>query len=260
MYAAFEPITGKIQKIVRPPQGCNFDVTRLDAELGRFIVKTGDADWKITELEREANVLSALTPYALLVPAFLARHGDHFLFSYLEGRDLVDTMQETASASSAPLNTFAVLYGAGLTQIHAFCPDLPRPEDWLTDAIKQCESNVRSGNVRGQVDSFSVHSGKSVDYLLVYLLKERPTYTNQLRFCHGDWCMPNVLVKEGMFAGAVDWSNGGFKDYRYDLATGLWSLRRNGLAGHESEFLQSGYGYTDSVESLAYFEALYALL
>ena len=42
-----------------------------------------------------------------------------------------------------------------------------------------------------------------------------------------DWCLPNVLANNGRLTGAIDWSNGGYADRRYDIATGLWSLRRS---------------------------------
>jgi aminoglycoside phosphotransferase len=64
--------------------------------------------------------------------------------------------------------------------------------------------------------------------------------------------------------GAVDWSWGGYADYRFDLATGLWSLRYNlgddaAIDRYLASFLE-GYGYADSADSLALFEAIYALM
>jgi aminoglycoside phosphotransferase len=264
MYEAFTEYTGTIYAVERPPQGCNFDVTQIIAERGKFIVKTGDASWKIGELEKEANVLTALATYLPLVPSYLARDTTCFLFTYVEGMNLVKAShllkenQHFTPASDYP--AIATEYGKGLRRIHDnFHPEFPCLINWLGEAREQCSRNVADGIVSGTVDEHSIHHGRPVTDLLDVIVAERPRYRNEIRFSHGDWCMPNVLVENGAFVGAIDWSNGGYKDYRYDLATGLWSLRRNGLAGFEADYLM-GYGYPDTMESLAFFEALYALL
>ncbi len=80
-------------------------------------------------------------------------------------------------------------------------------------------------------------------------------------FCHGDYCLPNVLVDPGGRAvGAIDWSDGGYADRRWDLATACWTIMFN---LHSRDYIQpfyEGYGYAGPPEDLDLFEALYALL
>jgi aminoglycoside phosphotransferase len=258
----FEDYTGRVHRTRVPSQGCNFAVTVIEAERGTFIRKTGDADWKIRALAEEARVLGLLAPYQPQVPGFVAREGDHFLFTYLPGKDLADCVAEDTDPT---LRTrFSYEHGRFLRVIHSWSPNLPRPADWLAESLGRCRTNVKTGAVDWPADEFNTHAGTSPTDLLAYLEAHRADFTTELVFGHGDWCLPNALTQGETVTGAVDWSNGGYADYRYDLATGLWTLRRNlspdpQLPRYLSAFLE-GYGYPDSAESLAFFEAIYALL
>ena len=58
---------------------------------------------------------------------------------------------------------------------------------------------------------------------------------------HGDYCMPNVLVTDGVLTGLIDVGQTGLGDPRQDLAAGVWSLQYNFGPGHGREFLDA-YG------------------
>jgi len=258
----FEKYTGTLHKATRPHQGCNFDVTLLDAEQGRFIVKTGDAPWKIEELEKEARVLTALASYQPAVPGFVARAGDQFLFTYLDGVNLAVTVAE--QKDTAARRHLAADHGRCLRRMHSWAPALPRPADWLADTVRLCEQRVASGEVSGLVKDHSAHDGRDVAQVLEYLHGERATLTTMLVLGHGDWCLPNALVEDRRVTGAVDWSAGGYADYRFDLATALWSLRFNlgddpAIEDYLAAFL-AAYGYDGDVESLAFFDGIYSLM
>ena len=78
-------------------------------------------------------------------------------------------------------------------------------------------------------------------------------------FSHGDWCLPNVLTDGEKITGIVDWADGGWRDPRFDLGTGLWTLRYNldgkNLAA-EAAF-RGGYGWPDGAETLEPFVEIY---
>jgi aminoglycoside phosphotransferase len=59
---------------------------------------------------------------------------------------------------------------------------------------------------------------------------------------HGDYCLPNVLVKDGALSGLVDVGGAGLGDPRQDLAAGVWTLQYNFGPGLAREFLAS-YGW-----------------
>jgi kanamycin kinase len=58
---------------------------------------------------------------------------------------------------------------------------------------------------------------------------------------HGDYCLPNVLIRDGLLSGLVDVGAAGLGDPRVDLAAGVWSLQYNFGPGHAREFLDA-YG------------------
>jgi aminoglycoside phosphotransferase len=64
-------------------------------------------------------------------------------------------------------------------------------------------------------------------------------------FTHGDYCLPNIVIKDGNFSGFIDIGNAGIADRHYDIAWAFWSLNYNlGSRKWERLFLQS-YGMED---------------
>ena len=59
---------------------------------------------------------------------------------------------------------------------------------------------------------------------------------------HGDYCLPNVLVKDGRLSGLIDLGLAGLGDPLDDLAAGVWTLQYNYGTGHAREFLDA-YGF-----------------
>ena len=58
---------------------------------------------------------------------------------------------------------------------------------------------------------------------------------------HGDFCLPNVLVTDGVLTGLIDVGQTGLGDPRVDLAAGVWSLQYNFGPGNAGDFLDA-YG------------------
>lgn len=44
---------------------------------------------------------------------------------------------------------------------------------------------------------------------------------------HGDYCLPNIILKDGSFSGFIDLGSGGLGDRHIDLFWGVWSLGFN---------------------------------
>lgn len=260
--------TGKISAIERPPQGRNFDVVIVTAARGRFVCKTGDTEAKIKELAEEAGVLTALADCAAtegFAPRFVAREGDYFLFTCIEGTNLAVVTAQAAGDPARRLRLMAE-FGAALRVIHGWTPAaaaFPRPDDWLTETADRCVQNVAAGWTTGTLAHHSIFDGRDAADVAEEIKARRGEYENDIVFCHGDWCLPNALVRDDVIVGAIDWSGGGWADRRFDLATALWTIRYNvgddpAREAYLRAFLQA-YGYPGGVDSLNFFEALYTL-
>lgn len=59
---------------------------------------------------------------------------------------------------------------------------------------------------------------------------------------HGDYCLPNVLVRDGRLSGLVDLGGAGLANPEVDLAAGVWTLQYNYGKGFARTFLDA-YGW-----------------
>jgi kanamycin kinase len=76
--------------------------------------------------------------------------------------------------------------------------------------------------------------------------------------CHGDYCLPNVLVDDWRLSGFVDLGELGVADRWSDLAVALWSVTRNLGPGWEDAYLQS-YGTRPDPAKRELYRRLYHL-
>jgi aminoglycoside phosphotransferase len=160
-------------------------------------------------LEADLRVLGALRDQQPFVPAILTTADDVALFPYLDGADLVDA---TCAATPAERHRLMAEYALALRQIHSWTPNLPPLSPVVADRIRAAG------------------------------------FTPTVTFCHGDYCMPNALVTDGRITGIIDWSSGGYHDYRVDLAAGAWSIRYNlHDEAYVDTFLRT-YGYAGSLD------------
>jgi aminoglycoside phosphotransferase len=215
--------TGPLLTRERPPQGTIYEVQILHGERGRFVLKRGTA----AELADEARVLSALQAYAPLVPAPVALHGDEALFTYVEGRPLHIVAAEVDEPARLAL---LAEVGRALRRMHDWRPPMAMPENWLDSLLARAPDG---------------------DW------EEVRSLTPDIVFCHGDLCLPNLLVQGGRISGIIDWSLGGYADRRYDLAMVVWSTRYNLKDERCVQALLDAYGFAGSVDQLAPWERLW---
>jgi kanamycin kinase len=59
---------------------------------------------------------------------------------------------------------------------------------------------------------------------------------------HGDYCLPNIILKDWKLSGYIDLGNGGIGDRHIDVAWGIWTLNFNlGTAKYSDRFMDA-YG------------------
>jgi aminoglycoside phosphotransferase len=94
--------------------------------------------------------------------------------------------------------------------------------------------------------------------LLDYMHRLRPQSEESV-LTHGDYCLPNVLVKEGQVTGIVDWGYAGLGDRYRDFAAVVKSICRN-LGEDWVDLFFEEYGVNElDREKLKYHRLLYDL-
>ncbi|WP_394794596.1 phosphotransferase [Armatimonas sp.] len=236
-------------------QGENATVYRVVTESGRQLIQ------KLGATSREGEIVSALTAYQPFVPEFLGEDASGaFYFSELPGINLAEAFEQTPERRTALSEAF----GKALKMIHTWEPPLPQPKLlWRDEALARVRATAAQHPWGSIALSYTPFAGESYAEVADWIEHESPSIAPQLSFCHGDACLPNFMVEAGTITGVVDWGDGGWADPRYDLATALWSLRRNSNGDpktprYQEAFLR-GYGWHGGVAGLKFFEALYTL-
>jgi kanamycin kinase len=149
------------------------------------------------------------------------------------------------------------LLAEGLRRFHG----LPWGECPFDARVDPALATVRERLSDGRGDpgyALQRHGGRTAAEALRFLEAERPP-AEDLVVCHGDYCVPNVLIRDWRVAGFVDLGAVGVADRWRDLSVALWSVTRNMGPGWEDRFLQA-YGVRRDPQRLAYYALLYDLL
>lgn len=253
--------TGRVIAIERSAQSNAFQTCILTCVNGRFVLKIGDTALKISKLMDEFGVLEALKNYRPFVPQPILYSIENgigmFLFSYIEGEGILDALER---ADTTERHKLVAEFGHMLRKIHTWTPYTPRPANWISDAVKRAAANVAVGRTDNPITHGGRFRSKSPIEVLSDLYAWCTKVDNDIVFCHGNYCLPNILVLSNRIVGVVDWSAGGYADRRLDLAVGRWTIRHNlGSDEYVDTFLRA-YGYNVPAVTLDNFEALYALL
>lgn len=80
------------------------------------------------------------------------------------------------------------------------------------------------------------------------LLKANAKYLRTDTLLHGDYCLPNILLRDWRFSGFIDLDCAGVGDRHIDLFWGIWSLRFNLKTDAWTERFLDAYG-RDMIES-----------
>ena len=104
---------------------------------------------------------------------------------------------------------------------HSDCPVQNRMEAYLATA----EKNYREGNY--DTSLFPDNWGyASAEEAWAVVEKNRQFFRNDT-LLHGDYCLPNIMLRDWEFSGFIDLGNGGVGDRHVDLFWGAWTLNFN---------------------------------
>jgi len=205
-------------------------------------------------LRAEAARLRWARTARLPVPPVLAAcssgRTEWLLTEELPGRDA--TSEELCSDPA----WLVPLLAAGLRQIHATpAADCPFPNG-IDRALASARQRVTDGLV-GPDDLHEEFAHLSHDEALAELARLRPA-AEDLVVCHGDYCLPNVVISGGEITGFLDLGELCVADRWRDLAVATWSVTWNLGPGFEHLFLAS-YGIERDDRAQTFYRLLYDL-
>jgi aminoglycoside phosphotransferase len=189
-------------------------------------------------------------PAPQVLAACISGQTEWLLTEGLSGRDATSEELRADPAELVPL------LASGLRQIHATptadCPFSNR----IDQALGIARQRVTSGLV-GPADLHEEFSHLTHAAALAELDRLRPG-TEDLVVCHGDYCLPNVMITGGKVSGFLDLGELCVADRWRDLAVATWSVTWNLGPGFEDLFLNS-YGIARDERAQAFYRLLYDL-
>jgi aminoglycoside phosphotransferase len=113
----------------------------------------------------------------------------------------------------------------GLKTIHA----LPFEDCPFDERLDYKIELVRERMLKGLVDETDFdeeRQGKTAEDIFSELVETKPA-DEDLAFTHGDYCVPNIVFKEGKLSGFIDWGNAGVADRYQDISLLTRSISYN---------------------------------
>jgi kanamycin kinase len=192
----------------------------------------------------------------LPVPKLLD-HGSEGGFDWMVTRGLPGRPAVDPGLMADPQRLVPILAG-GLRFFHEApstdCPFKLRAEV----ALEQVRVRAEAGVIDPEEDFHEEHRHLDVEGAVRELERLFPE-DEDLVVCHGDYCLPNVLVEEGRAVGFVDLGELGVADRWWDVAVGAWSCTWNLGPGFEDLFYRT-YGIEPDERKIAFYRLLYDLV
>lgn len=115
------------------------------------------------------------------------------------------------------------LLGERLRMLHSLPTDGCPVPDRMAGYLATVEEGFRVGRFCGEFCPGGINSPEEA-----YRLVERfAPYLQRNTLLHGDYCLPNVMLKDWAFSGFIDLDGGGVGDRHVDLFWGAWTLNFN---------------------------------
>lgn len=187
------------------------------------------------KLWREMKMTGFMQQHSLAprVLEYISENGkDYLLTAALESEDGIS---EGHLSSPAKL---ARAMGEYLRLIHQLptegCPFPHRTSEMLAES----EANIQ----RGYADLQIIPEDIAMAAAKLRSLQDR---AQENVVIHGDYCLPNIIMRDFRLSGFVDLGTGGVGDRHYDLFWGIWTLEFNlGTDRYQDIFLDA-YGRGD---------------
>ncbi len=122
---------------------------------------------------------------------------------------------------------------------YADCPVSDRTEEYLASAERNYKANNYDKNL------FPDNWGYASAEEAWRVVENYGRYLRTDTLIHGDYCLPNILLKDWKFSGFIDLGCGGVGDKHIDLFWGAWTLFYNLKTDKYRERFLDVYGRKD---------------
>lgn len=159
---------------------------------------------------------------------------DYLLTLALDGEDGI------AGHHLALPEKLATVLGEYLRVIHRLPKaDCPFPHI-IEEMIAESERNIAKGYIDRQLLPEDINQA-------IERFKELKSCLREDVVMHGDYCLPNIIMKDFLLQGFVDLGTGGVGDRHYDLFWGVRTLEYNLKTNRYREIFLDAYGREDVV-------------
>ena len=167
----------------------------------------------------------------------------------------LDGEDATSSTLAENPRTLVRILAQGLRRFHG-APVARCPFDFrLEGALSHARIRLEAGQIEPTRDFHDEFRHLSAQEAIALLEQTLPG-SEDLVVCHGDYCLPNVLIRSGLATGFVDLGELGVADRWWDLAVASWSITWNLGQGYEDFFLDE-YGIQKDPERIGFYRLLY---
>lgn len=141
----------------------------------------------------------------------------------------------------------------GLKMIHSL-PFEDCPFDLRVDSVIEIVRERISKNLVDTSDFDEERQGRTAEDIFRELIETKPS-SEDLVFTHGDYCVPNVILKDGKLNGFVDLGNAGIADKYQDIALLMRSVKDNFGEEYEEKVFEI-YGIEPDWEKIRFYKLL----
>ena len=115
-------------------------------------------------------------------------------------------------------------FAFGLREIHSISIDSCPLDRRMGASFSRTEGLIEMGALDNQIPA-----GKTRSFLKDELssIKANLPAEEDLVFTQGDYCLPNILIRDGSLSGIIDWGYAGVGDRHIDFVSADYTIRKN---------------------------------
>ncbi|MBY5033690.1 aminoglycoside 3'-phosphotransferase [Streptococcus gallolyticus] len=219
----------------------------IDTKQGYFLKRA-----KLGSLQKEAELTMYFFQKGLAqeVISYLSEGEDWLLTAKVDGKDA------SSECYLADPKHLCHILAKSMRALHDMKPVDGLLPQKISSYLKEVEEGYKQG--RFSPDYLLSHQKHETAEQAYQQVQEFSKLLKSDTIVHGDFCLPNLILKDWKFEAFIDWDHAGLGDKHIDLYWVLWSLKRNlGTDIYRDYFLDCyGRGNVNMplLEAISYFE------